>query len=317
MTERAGRLHQGASPRPEAHDRQETPVGPGTHLGAFEVVARLGAGGQGEVYLARPWDKRAAHRAVTGLWLRSRVSAGALTASQARRWRLGALKVAHSAMADSLLDEHGHLAAPGARHPHLACLYGARFPEMRAQSDLGLARARGWPATRLYLGLAFEAGTPLSLLLRRRGGRPPDLRWAVVLTKQVAQALAHLHRRGVVHHDVRPANVIVRPGPRAVLIDLGAAETPGAPRRRAVYGAEGWLPPERCGPSPAPASPLLDIYGVGMLLRALTARLALPRALSELIEDAVAADPEHRRRAFPTMDALVVRLEGMPAASGS
>lgn len=294
---------------------------PGSRLGAFNVVARLGGGGQGEVYLARPWDERLAHRVATDLWLRCHIRAGGLTARHARRWRLGAIKVARATMADSLLDEHGHLAAPGARHRHLACLYSARFPGAQGQRDMGLVRSRAWPTPRLFLGLAFEAGTPLSLLLQRRGGLPPDLRWSVAVVQQVAQALAHLHARGVVHHDVRPANVIVRPGPHAVLIDLGAAETPVAPRRRAIYGAEGWLPPERRGAAPAPASPQVDIYGAGLLLQALTTRSALPAALSALpaalsglIADALAPDPRQRREALPTAGVLVERLGDWLAA---
>jgi serine/threonine protein kinase len=113
----------------------------------------------------------------------------------------------------------------------------------------------------------------------------------------------------VVHHDVRPANLIIRPGPHTVLIDLGAAETPDAPRRRAIYGATGWLPPERLAASPAPASPLVDIYAVGALLHVLTNDAKMPTALAALIAEATAADPQRRGAALPTMDVLALRLE--------
>lgn len=250
-------------------------------------------------------------RTLTRQLLRARLRLALLTPRHAGRLRLAALKVARPAMADSLHDEHQHLAAPGAAHPHMASLYRARFPDA-APRDLGLAKLRdGRPA--LYLGLAYEAGAPLSALLARRADQRPAPRWSATVAAQLASALAHLHGRGIVHHDLRPANIIVRPGPHAVLIDLGAAETPGAPRRRAVYGAAGWLPPERCGDSLAPASPQVDVYALGRLLLALTAGSGVPVALAELIAQASAPDVERRRAAIPTMGALLRRLQALLA----
>lgn len=275
-------------------------LAPGERVGSFEVLAHLGAGGQGEVYLARPWEEGYARRAAARHLLRARLRLGALGQSGAARLRLGAVKLARPAATDSLHDEHGHLAGPGAAHPHLARLYNARFPGC-AGVDLGLTRAGGGSA--LYLALAYEAGVPLDILAQH--ARPaPDPGWPLAVAAQVAGALAHLHGRGIIHHDVRLANVIVRPGPHAVLIDLGAAEVTGAPRRRAVYGALGWLPPERLGDRPAPATYLVDIYGVGLLLRTLTAGLPLPSKLASLIAAATAPDPARRGAAFPSAAAL-------------
>lgn len=277
---------------------------PGARVGGFELLAPLGAGGQGEVFLAWPWAERAARRAAGRLVLRARLRLGPLTQGQAGRLGLGAVKLARQAMADSLHDEHGHLAAPGARHSHLPQLYRAAFPGF-AGADIGLTPAGEAPG--LYLALAYEAGVPLDRMLAR-DRRAPALRWALAVAGQVAGALAHLHGRGVIHHDVRPANIVVRPGPHAVLLDLGAAEATGAPRRRAVYGAPGWLPPERLGPRPAPASPLVDIYALGLLARALTAGCAAPPALARLIAGACEADPARRAAACPSAGALRAEL---------
>jgi serine/threonine protein kinase len=283
-------------------------ITPGARVGDFELLARLGRGGQGEAFLARPWEPAPSRRRVTRLWLRARLACGSLGQAEALRWALATVKVAHPAAADSLHDEHGLLAAPGAGHPHLPLLYGSRHPGLAR--DLGLSwDGVGW---RPYLALAFAPGRPLDALLQR--GRPP-VSWSVAVAAQLAAALAHLHRRGVVHHDVRAANVVVRgpPGrPRATLIDLGAAETPAAPRRRAVYGAPGHLPPERAGPAPALPTPLVDLYGLGALLRELTAGRPVSPALAALIADATAADPERRRAALPSADTLVERLAALP-----
>jgi serine/threonine protein kinase len=288
-------------------------LAPGTPLGEFELLARLGAGGQGTVYLACPWHADPLRRWVVRRWLRACLAAGALTAVRATRWRLAALKLAHPNATAALHDEHGHLAAPGAAHPHLACLYGRRHSG--PLRDLGLAHVADHP--RLYLALAYEAGAPLDRLLARR--RPACPGWSLALVAQVAAALAHLHRRGIVHHDLRPANLIVRQGaagaPHAVLIDLGAAETPAAPRRQAIYGAPSHLPPERRRAAPAPATPQVDIYGLGRLLALLTADAPRSAPLAALLADATAPNVACRAAVLPDMAALLERLRALPEAA--
>lgn len=283
-------------------------------MGDFELLARLGRGGQGEVFLARPWQPSAARRVAARQWLRLRLAAGALSPAEVLRWGLAALKLAHPTEADSLHDMHGHLAAHAA-HPHLPLLYSRRFPGLAR--DFGLAPAA--PAGRPwlpYLATVYVPGQTLECALRLP--QPPDPGWAVSIAIQLADALAHLHRGGVVHHDVRAANIVVRrrPGgePHSTLIDLGAAETPAAPRRRAVYGVADHLPPERLSACPAPPTPHVDIYGLGILLRQLTAATPRSPALCALLADATAADPGRRHAALPDMGALAARLVALPEA---
>jgi serine/threonine protein kinase len=283
----------------------------GARAGDFELLARLGAGGQGEVFLARPWAPATLRRCATGLLLRRLQACGRLGAAAARRWRLAAVKVAHGSSADSLHDEHQHLAGQPGGHPHLVSLYSRRFGG--GGRDLGHCAVGEGRAPRVYLACAYEPGLPLDRLLAQHRVPPPA--WSVALALQVAGALEQLHLRGVVHHDVRPANLIVRGGarPHAVLIDLGAAETPGAPRRRAVYGAPGHLPPERAGATPEPATFLVDVFGLGALLAALTAGAPAAGPLAELIAAATTAETARRRAAFPSMAALRQRLEQLAA----
>ncbi|PDW02940.1 protein kinase domain-containing protein [Candidatus Viridilinea mediisalina] len=258
------------------------PLARTTQLGGFELLALLGRGGQGAVYLGRPWDARLVQRRVVARWLRGRWRRGELNAVDAARWRLAAIKVAHPDATAALHDEHSHLMGPHATHPHLACLYRRRYPH--ALRDIGLGTVAGQPC--LYLALAYEAGLPLNQWLAHQP-RPSDATWALRLGLQLASALSHLHARGLVHHDVRPANLIVRRTvqgqPDVVLLDLGAVESLDRPRRHGVYGVAHCLPPERRGPQPGPVTPYVDIYALGRLLQLLTAGRPLRPSLAKLI----------------------------------
>ena len=100
-------------------------------------------------------------------------------------------------------------------------------------------------------------------------------RHALEIVRQILDALAHAHRAGVVHRDVKPGNVMLarRPhGPRAVLIDFGLARL----RDDAVVTAAGlcvgspsYVAPERL--LGRPASPRSDLYAVGVMLYELIA----------------------------------------------
>lgn len=88
------------------------------------------------------------------------------------------------------------------------------------------------PDGRLFIAMAYGGGESLADRLRRG---PLALGEAAELTRQIADALAAAHRHGIVHRDVKPANVIVAEG-RARLVDFGialmagrdAASMPGA-----------------------------------------------------------------------------------------
>lgn len=276
----------------------------GVRVGPFAVIGRLGAGGQGEVLLACPWDEPPLRRAAGMQLIRTLHQTGRLSPAHAQRWRLAALKLGHTA--SSLHDEHAHLAGLGAPHPHLGCLYSRRFAGVGP--DLGLLpglSAQG----RYVLALAFVPGAPLDRRLSRR--RAPPLGWGLAVARQVAAALGQLHGQGLVHHDVRPANVIVwteRGAPHAVLVDLGASELLHAPRPHAVYGSPPFLAPERRGARPAPPTASVDIFGLGVLLRALAGGHPASPALAALIADSTEPDPARRAASIPSVASFEERL---------
>ncbi len=80
---------------------------------------------------------------------------------------------------------------------------------------------RGWP----YIAMEYVEGTPLSALAR--GGRT-SIAQALRIAEDVAAALAAIHAARIVHHDVKPANVVLRHRDgSACLLDFGLARSLG------------------------------------------------------------------------------------------
>jgi serine/threonine-protein kinase len=97
------------------------------------------------------------------------------------------------------------------------------------------------------------------------GSLTPIGRWA----RPLARALARVHGEGLVHADVKPANVLVRQPHDPVLGDFGITRRAGAPGEGG--GSPGYLSPERL--AGRPTDPRDDIYGYGRILEDVIHRL--------------------------------------------
>jgi hypothetical protein len=134
-----------------------------------------------------------------------------------------------------------------------------------------------------YLALEFVPGKTLRQLVRDKG--PLPVGEAARVFADVALGLQHLHERGLVHRDVKPGNVMVRPDGRAVLLDLGLAFAPDEPLpedpaivggRGYIVGTMDYLAPEQAEDS-AGVGPAADLYGLGCsLFNALTGEVPFP-----------------------------------------
>lgn len=208
---------------------------------------------------------------------------------------------------DRLLNEGRLLARIG--HPHLV------------RGIETIEGPRPVVVTELILGDTLEE------LLEERARRLPA-RDLVYLGLHLAAALHALHSTGIVHLDVRPANVIARGG-AAVLLDLSIAREPGPVR--SGYGTAGFMAPEQQtgGWAGAPA----DVWGLGMtlyvaatgavpeqnpdpagrLIASVRDSRRLPAGLADLIDACLVARPEDRpslAKLAAGLRALAGRLDG-------
>jgi tRNA A-37 threonylcarbamoyl transferase component Bud32 len=120
------------------------------------------------------------------------------------------------------------------------------------------------PATGAYLVMEYVEGDALSRTLARVGRLTPGRTMALVA--QAADALHAAHQTGVVHRDVKPGNLLVRPNGTLVLTDFGIARSAGAAQLTAagsVLGTASYISPEQAMGEQATA--LSDVYALGVV----------------------------------------------------
>lgn len=147
-----------------------------------------------------------------------------------------------------------------------------------------------------YLVYEFIEGRPLSVVLDEDG--PFDDHDVVIIGLQLAAALRHVHHRGFVHLDVKPANTTLR-GERVLLLDFDLTLPVGGLRSTVQpRGTIHYMSPEqiRC----EPAHPAMDLFGLGVLLFELaTAERLFTFPSSESLSDSYSLPTE-----FPQLNSI-------------
>jgi|GEM_PF-3249588 len=168
-----------------------------------------------------------------------------------------------------------------------------------------------------WLAFRYEAAGTLAHRLRRGALSALD---AAATLAPVADVLDRAHRRGVVHRDVTPANLLLAAnGP--LVADWASASASGTAFDgwlhgvRAVLGTAGFVAPEARAGTAAPA-PALDVWSLGAVLAAAVGPASdgvdADGPLRELIARCLRADPDRR----PAMAEVAERLAGL-AVGGS
>lgn len=254
------------------------PLPPGTRFASYRIDSVLGAGGAAITYAATNLvvHRRVAIKEYLPIGLAQRVDGEARIAPLPGRIHEFREGLGH------FVDEARTLA--GFRHPAVAPI------EHYIQAN-GTA----------YVVMPYVEGETLAARLRARGHL--TLAEVDALLPPLLDALAAVHASGLVHGDLKPANIILQAPDRPVLIDFGSARQAGDAAHG--HGSPGYAAPEiyRRRTRATPAS---DIYALGAILyRALTGR-APPDAPDRLrgapITSAFAAGL--RRARLPLLDAI-------------
>ena len=150
-----------------------------------------------------------------------------------------------------------------------------------------------------YIAMEFVPGDTVKERLLRFGRF--STRRAIWMARQVAEALAAMHRAGFVHADVKPGNVLVTEKGDAKLIDLGFTHRRGENQKLVeagfTIGTANYLAPELCI-APVREGPPADVFALGaMLFECLTGRVPYP---AETVEEAILQ--RKRRRALDLTD---------------
>jgi len=198
-----------------------------------------------------------------------------------------------------------HLAA-ALQHPHIV-------PLLSAAEEQGL----------LYYTMPYIAGESLRTRLTMEGALP--IGDAVRLLREVADALAYAHERGVVHRDIKPENILLSRG-HAAVADFGIAKALSASTHAGeitsvglVVGTAAYMAPEQ-GAGDAATDHRADLYSLGIVAyELLTGRTPFTGKPAQMLMAAHATEPpapvSSRRPGLPpSLATLVMRLlEKQPA----
>jgi serine/threonine-protein kinase len=163
--------------------------------------------------------------------------------------RLVAIKVAWAHIGGEPLRREAQVLA-AFRHPGLPTVH-----------------ALGQEDGRELLVMERLSGSTLATLLAARRGEPLPIDECVELLEGICEALQPLHQSGLAHADLKPANIMVAPGGRIVLLDFGIARIEqlriGAKR---ISGSPHYMAPEAIrGAVQVGAAHLVDLYALGVI----------------------------------------------------
>lgn len=244
----------------------------GKRLGRYRIERELGRGGMGVVYLAEDTN--------TGrqIALKTTSVAGLGAAEKSRNQRRQRFVREVQALTQVNHDNVVHVIDAGE----------ADDPDL------------GWL---LFYSMEYVEGETLAQLVQRLGPMPPG--GAAAVCAQVAAGLGAAHERGIVHRDVKPANIFISLEGNALIGDFGICKIEGSTqitRRDQLVGTPNYLAPEQILGDPV--SPATDVFALGALFYVVTMNRPLRDRVdaAALLTSAQTNEPKERmlaERAIP------------------
>ncbi|MFO0962566.1 MAG: serine/threonine-protein kinase [Phycisphaerales bacterium] len=238
-------------------------------IGDYRIEGVLGTGGMGVVYLAQQESPR---RTVALKVIRAFGGANAV-----RRFQREA-------------ELHGRL-----QHPGIALIYEAGMASERTAEGAPMGPPRP------FFAMEHVRGVPLTTWTRERA---PGVNERVEVVARVCDAVEHAHSRGVIHRDLKAANVLVDETGQPKVLDFGIARAVQRDQATTLQTAVGevvgtlpYMSPEQVSGDPLAVGVRSDVYALGVLLfEALTGQKPLDlsgRSLPEAVR--IVADEEPTR----------------------
>jgi serine/threonine-protein kinase len=192
-----------------------------------------------------------------------------------------------------------------------------------------------------YLVQEWIDGVTLTQQMQSRAGQPQQNHEAAVkaLLISLLTVLDYIHRRGIIHRDIKPDNIMLRRSTQQpVLIDFGAVKetvqtvvnSQGQPTQSIIIGTPGYMPPEQAVGKPVFAS---DLYSLGLTaIYLLTGKapqqlqvhpqtgdyvwqVDAPQISPEFADVLDRAIQSHARDRYPTAATMRSALQGLQASS--
>ena len=167
-----------------------------------------------------------------------------------------------------------------------------------------------------YIVMDFIEGETLLKKLQKNG--PMDFDSCVKLMTPIMQALSEVHEHGIIHRDISPDNIMVRPDGKLILLDLGAAKdldiqgNDGGVQSSQMVAKHGFSPIEQYSKS-GKVGPWTDIYAMAATIYYCCTGILPPPATDRTIDDTLACQPRLTHAQFGILaDCMRMRPQDRP-----
>jgi serine/threonine protein kinase len=165
----------------------------------------------------------------------------------------------------------------------------AKLRHPRIVGTHGLGRT---PAGAYFIVMDLVKGPDLAFLVKTRRIEVGEaIRWAI----EICRGLEHAHSRGIIHCDLKPANLLLDEHGCVRLTDFGLARslTEQTPWTSEVEGTAPFMAPEQACPLLGPIDERTDVYGIGAVLYTLLTGRApwVGTRLPDILADVISAVP--------------------------